>query len=790
MVSAIDNIFGVSAMTAITSFPPTDSPSLVSNVRHRTVIANAIAYIVVLYSCAKIWLADPTLLYIGRDADFSLWLASEYSEWAHPFSVTTMNPFQAMGSMLMPINPYFNPGAWVFWTSLGTETKFVTSMVVYFLEVTFSSFLLARVLGFSFVFSLAAALWLVVLFFPPFNFVFGLQGILATSPQWGNGLAICNLTLVSFFLIGEQAWRKRGWIYASAINAALAIAMVLLVLLCLLNAPFYNAAVLLGSAFLCAVILFSSSDVSQFLWRLGAGLFSLVIFEALGLPGFFVAAKSFTARFATASGSETSLPQFHWPVDLSASAWASAQDWFCSAAVGCGRITIFPGGLTGSYWLHAAIIGGGIVAWSRFPRPLSRIGGWFSLFWTGLLLFWLCCALGIVTNVVIAPIYIVIAIYPFWALFSLLSVWFVIKSLIVPAFAVLPRVVVARGTRGLPFVLPVVISLFAVTAVWTYGGYLQRTSPFISYFIERGVFDARRSGTIVDLLRREIALFPGDAFRGSVATILGSKGGSLRVATGIPTTVALPPSSSEKFMAKVRASTGNDHDLFDLWWFNIPTVSEYAQGISRQFMFYVTNFLQEPDDPDEVDVAFPRLANVDILRAMGVRFIIIDKPLSDERVALRLTERVEGGSLYLYEVSRPNLGNYSPVDIQAEPGLENLKASLTNDPAFLSTRAYVQSPIEGAFVAAVDGKMNFEKGGLHVAASSSGRSLLLLPLQFSHCLTVSDPNVKISRANVLFTLVQFEGRLDADLRWQFNFWRHGSCRMQDVADLRSIGLLR
>jgi hypothetical protein len=300
----------------------------------------------------------------------------------------------------------------------------------------------------------------------------------------------------------------------------------------------------------------------------------------------------------------------------------------------------------------------------------------------------------------------------------------------------------------------------------------------------------RRSGAIVDRLRQEIALFPGGAFRGSVATILGTKGGTLRAAIGMPMTAPLPPNQSEVFMARVRASAGNDHDLSDMWWFNIPTVSEYAQSISRQFMFYIKNFLNDPDDPDEVNLAFPHRANIDVLSAMGVRFIIIDKTLSDKQVTLLLTESLGKGELYLYEISRPNLGNYSPVEIEVEPGIESLSASVVSNPAILSTRAFVQSPIEGSFVPAVNADMIFENGGAHVVASSSGRSMILLPLQFTHCLIASDPNVKVSRANLLFTLVQFDRQLDVHLKWQFNFWRHGTCRSQDVADLRSIGLLR
>jgi len=729
------------------------------------------------------------MLYIGRDADFSIWLAQAYMIWATPFGVTALNPFQGMGSMLMPMNPYFNPGAWVFQTDLGLATKFVLSMVVYFLEVTVSSYLLGRVLGFSQSFSFAAALWLVILLFPPFNFVFGLQGWLATSPQWGNTLAISNLILTLFVFIGQRAWYERGIVRACAINGALATGILILLLTCLLAAPFYGAGTMAGTILLGAVILLSSSSRGQAFWRIGAGLYVFAIFHALDIFEFFTAAKSVTARFMGDGNREISFPQIHWPIELSQATLTSATEWLCAAGVACDRLP-WRGALTGSYWLHVAIIVGGIAVWRRMPQPLSRVGGWFALLWATLLVFWIFCSLGIVTDVVLSPVYVVVTMYPFWAFFSLFSLWLVARFLALRVIAFVPRVVVPRRAWTLPFLLPIAVMVCAPVMAWGYGARLARKGPAVSYFLERGTFDVRKSGSIVDKLRQEIALHPGETFRGSVATILGAKGGSLRKALGMPDTAPLAQGQYEFFLDKVRAATGNDHDLLDLWWFNVPTLSEYAQSISRQLMFYVANFLSDPGDPSDVGFAFPHVANIDVLRAMGVRFVVIDRALSDARVTLLIKESLGGAELYLYEITQPNLGTFSPVEVAVDSGFDKLRMSVDSNPAILASRAFVQSPIEGPFVPARNGRMIFEKNSVRVMASSDGASMLLLPLQFSHCLRVSDPRVRVSRADLIFTLIQFEGPLDARLTWEFNFWRHSGCRMEDRADLRTLGLIR
>jgi len=93
-----------------------------------------IAYAVTLASFIVIWFSHPILLYIGRDANLSLWLSKAYADWAYPLDVTAMNPFQGMTSMLMAVNPYFNPGTWIFQTGLPEVPKQVV-----FLETGFGA---------------------------------------------------------------------------------------------------------------------------------------------------------------------------------------------------------------------------------------------------------------------------------------------------------------------------------------------------------------------------------------------------------------------------------------------------------------------------------------------------------------------------------------------------------------------------------------------------------------------------------------------------------------------------
>jgi hypothetical protein len=326
-----------------------------------------IADVITLASFIVVWFSHPILLYIGRDANLSLWLSKTYADWAYPFDVTAMNPFHGMTSMLMPINPYFNPATWIFQTALPEVPSRVISFIVYFLEVTASAFLLGVALGFSRLFAFVGALWLAFLLFPPFNFVYGLQCWLATNPPYGHTLALSNLILVAFIQIGGESPTASGLGRRLARNWLLASCIFVLVLLIILAAPFYNGGMLVGTFLLTGVIFLSSESARQMLWRVAAGIYVLACCAAVGFSDFFVGAQAYSARF---SGGERPLLQFHWPVEFSPGLIANARQGLCVWGVVCDRLDQWPLALTGSYWLQLSVIVGAIAVAIRMRPPL------------------------------------------------------------------------------------------------------------------------------------------------------------------------------------------------------------------------------------------------------------------------------------------------------------------------------------------------------------------------------------------------------------------------------------
>src|SRR5436190_19858580 len=69
------------------------------------------AYLVLLGLLVRAWANDPHFLYTGRDGVLALWLLRTNAEWGSPWSLTLLNPFQGMGSMLLPLNPWWVPAS-------------------------------------------------------------------------------------------------------------------------------------------------------------------------------------------------------------------------------------------------------------------------------------------------------------------------------------------------------------------------------------------------------------------------------------------------------------------------------------------------------------------------------------------------------------------------------------------------------------------------------------------------------------------------------------------------------
>jgi hypothetical protein len=84
--------------------------------------------------------------------------------------------------------------------------------------------------------------------------------------------------------------------------------------------------------------------------------------------------------------------------------------------------------------------------------------------------------------------------------------------------------------------------------------------------------------------------------------------------------------------------------------------------------------------------------------------------------------------------------------------------------------------------------MLFERRAIRVQAESRGHSLLLLPVQYSHCLVPSEVvKARLLPANLVQTAVLFQGNIELRIYFEYGVF-HSGCRRQDLADLAELGI--
>jgi len=253
------------------------------------------------------------------------------------------------------------------------------------------------------------------------------------------------------------------------------------------------------------------------------------------------------------------------------------------------------------------------------------------------------------------------------------------------------------------------------------------------------------------------------------------------------------------------------HD--NLWIRSVPTIVQYGQLVTPQSTYFNAAVLKNdarimgPNGFMPFVSPYPEVFSR-VLPMLGTRYFVVGThwdpfdfiPLAYE-VGQSLASQsgypvialpqgahhrvVPTSAWYIYELSRPNVGNYSPTQtLTAETG--GAAAAIMIQPNFDFTKQVVLSTaIDKSLVPARNMQMSLVRGGLHVSGHSDGTSLVVLPQQFSHCLRARDGNVRLVRANLMMTGVIFSGEIDTDILFNYGVFTP-RCRWADISDIKKL----
>src|SRR5262245_7960174 len=251
----------------------------------------------------------------------------------------------------------------------------------------------------------------------------------------------------------------------------------------------------------------------------------------------------------------------------------------------------------------------------------------------------------------------------------------------------------------------------------------------------------------------------------------------------------------------------------NLWVRSVPTIVQYGQLVTPQSTYFNAAVLKNdarimgPNGFMPFVSPYPEVFSR-VLPMLGTRYFVVGNhsypfyfiPLAYEVgqslasqsgypvIALPQGAHHNVGptsSWYIYELSHPNVGNYSPTQtLTAETGAA--AAAIMIQPNFDFTRQVVlSSAIEKPLVPARDMQMLLIRGGLHVSGQSDGTSLVILPQQFSHCLRARDGSVRLVRANLMMTGVIFSREIDTDIIFDYGLFTP-RCRWADISDIKKL----
>jgi hypothetical protein len=181
-----------------------------------------------------------------------------------------------------------------------------------------------------------------------------------------------------------------------------------------------------------------------------------------------------------------------------------------------------------------------------------------------------------------------------------------------------------------------------------------------------------------------------------------------------------------------------------------------------------------------------RRPNLNILRLLGVSYIVSDGlqavPGTSDIAVLPMPKGEP--ALRLEAVPAPNLGVSPTETIRIESDGDALSQLGRLDFNF-ERQVILSDPAPENLALAHDIRITIVRGGIRLTAHGAGKSLVVVPFQYSHCLSVVSNlggNVLLSRADVLLTAVAFENDLDATITYRTPFFASAYCWLQNRAD--------
>lgn len=255
--------------------------------------------------------------------------------------------------------------------------------------------------------------------------------------------------------------------------------------------------------------------------------------------------------------------------------------------------------------------------------------------------------------------------------------------------------------------------------------------------------------------------------------------------------IGLPPNSQfNGRVVDVMART----DFEALFMGRIPAINDISHLITPLSFAFYEHYLFDPETTQIRNHYKFVSRNAAIYSMLGVKFLrteSLDSPLGDLTEKNSYPPRQLAPDDYLVELKNTNLGDYSPTHTFLVDSLNATFETMDNKNFSLTKDVVVYKFIDDNLVVANSSKIVLEGGDLRIVANSRGKSMLVLPLEFSSCLSFvsndkSSDLLDSFRVNGILTGLIFDKHIDVTAQLRYGVFTNTGCRLKDLDEYQTL----
>ena len=230
----------------------------------------------------------------------------------------------------------------------------------------------------------------------------------------------------------------------------------------------------------------------------------------------------------------------------------------------------------------------------------------------------------------------------------------------------------------------------------------------------------------------------------------------------------------------------NDHELIAFSYFKIPSLSTHNSALSPFYFAFMSKTLSTDITQVRSRVVINKI-NAKILAMIGVRYVVTNEN-NDASEIRSLLKDPHYPELVLSEVPNANLSGYTPIKVEEIQDFDTTVNRISQK-SFDPKLSVLVSPglVFEKLVQAENLSLEFSGRDLLFSGTSTGTSLVVLPIEFSNCLTAQNlspdqDEVRLIRSNGLLTGVLFSKSASIKLRFHMGALNNSDCRLRDLTN--------